>query len=51
MGELFKQLRADNENMAKELKRLDTLNKSLRDKVIKCKSKITEQEGIIKGLS
>jgi len=37
--------------MAKELKRLDALNKSLRDKVIKCKQKITEQDGVIKGLS
>jgi len=36
--------------MARELTRLEDLNKSLRDKMIKYKSKITEQDGVIKGL-
>ena len=50
MTEMFKSLRSDNENMVKELKRLETLNKTLRDKVLKCKSKMVEQDGVIKGL-
>lgn len=47
---MYNALRSDNENMARELCRLEKLNKQLRDKVIKSKQKIAEQEGIIAGL-
>ena len=47
---LFNELRNDNKSMAKELKRLEDQNKGLRDKVLKYKSKILEQDGAIKGL-
>ena len=42
ISQLFNELRSDNESMAKELRRLEDLNKGLRDKIIKYKSKITE---------
>lgn len=42
MNKMFQSLRSDNENMAKELLRLEKLNKSLREKVLKLKSKMTE---------
>jgi hypothetical protein len=42
MGELFHSLKIDNQEMAKELMRLEKLNKDLRDKVIKGKNLIME---------
>jgi hypothetical protein len=37
--------------MARELKRLEDLNKTLKIKVVKYKTKSLEQDGTIKGLS
>lgn len=47
---LFKDLRADNEGMAKELLRLEKVNKELREKVIRLKNKSKEIQGTNKRL-
>ncbi len=45
--DLFYQLRTDNEQMAKELRRLEKINRELRDKVIQIKDERKEQKGVI----
>ena len=48
--ELFQQLRNDNESMAVELRRLEEVVSSLREKVRKQKSMLAQKDGVIEGL-
>lgn len=50
MKNLFRELRTDNEQMCSELRRLEKVNRELREKVIKLKAKNKENADVNRNL-